>query len=349
MSDDHLSNEISVSAELTPTGVSAKAKSRTVSAFDRLIGSVIDRFTPKLERPAALTRSENARDVRISDALTDKMVEMIHADPTIAERALEQHLGSVGRRQENREAVVTLALEDLRQHPPTDEQNDSGSEKLDEDFFGRFERFAEDATSDQLRERWGRVLASEIRKPGTFSAKVMRVVDELDGSTATLFEKICEFRLGNCIPKALLPTIDYMDQTRLVSAGLIVDPGMGQSRLGYEAKDGEGNTLKMLPFGIATLGIVAPQAFAYPGAEKPPVQDHDGRPAVPIWLLTDVGHAISSILVDQEPQAFDKFIDCVAEYLKPGEVRDYRKIAGHDGLIPVRSLSRPLEPSSQEG
>lgn len=341
MSDDHLSNEISVSAELTPTGVSAKAKSRIFSALDRVIGGAIDRFTPKLEGPAALARSQNAREVRLNDALTDKMVEMIHADPAIAERALEQHLSSIGRRQENKEAVVTLALEDLSHNPPTDEQSESGPEQLDEDFLGRFERFAEDATSSQLRERWGRVLAAEVRQPGTFSAKVMRVVDELDAPTAALFERICEFRIGNCIPTAILPEVEYMDQTRLVSAGLIVDPGLGQFRVGTDVKDGSGTTLKVIPFGIASLGIVALEDFKYPKAKRPPVKDHQGRPGAPIWLLTDVGHAISSILPNNEIQAFDRFIDCVAEYLAPGEVRDYRPVPGGSGLMPVRSISRP--------
>jgi hypothetical protein len=56
--------------------------------------------------------------------------------------------------------------------------------------MNRFERFAEDASTDELRQRWGRVLSAEIRKPGTFSPKVLRIVDEIDQSTAAIFERV---------------------------------------------------------------------------------------------------------------------------------------------------------------
>lgn len=346
MSDDHLSNEISVSAELTPTGVKASAKSRTLSAIDRLVASALDRFGPKLEGPAAIARSKNAREVRIQDALTDRMVEMIHTDPSLAERALENHLGSIGRRQVNKEAVVTLALEDLTESPPSEEQSHAGPEVLDDAFLNRFERYAEDASSAQLRERWARVLSAEVRAPGTFSAKVMRTVDEMDTSTAALFERICESRLDDCIPKAILPKVNYMEQTRLVSTGLVVEPELGQVRLGYTANDASGKQIKMIPFGSATIGIVAGEGFTYPKMTEPLLQDHEGRPAMSIWLLTDVGHAISSILPSGEKIAFDRLLDSMADYLIPGEVRDYRLNAETQTWVQVKTVSRSREPEA---
>lgn len=346
MSDDHLSNEISVSAELTPTGVKAAAKSRILSAIDRIVGGAIDRFTPKLEGPAALARSNNAREVRINDALTDKMVEMIHADPALAERALERHLGSIGRRQENKEAVVALALEDLTNSPPSEEQNDAGPEALDETFLNRLERFAEDATSEQLRERWGRVLAAEIRRPGTFSAKVMRVVDELDASTALLFETVCQFRVGNVLPTSLLPEIPFIDQKRLVAADLIFDPGLGQARIGSNTEDKAGTSLRIVPFGKYNFAVVADETLALGASEASVVNDHEGKPAVAVWILTDAGHAVSSILPDNELGAFRSLVELVAEQFKGKEIREYHEQSGSDHLVMARSISRPIEPSA---
>lgn len=40
--EDHLSNEISVEASLTESGVKATAKSRLLSAIDRMFGGMID-------------------------------------------------------------------------------------------------------------------------------------------------------------------------------------------------------------------------------------------------------------------------------------------------------------------
>lgn len=328
MSDDHLSNEISVSAELTPTGVKAAAKSRILSAIDRVVGGAIDRFTPKLEGPAALARSNNVREVRINDALTDKMVEMIHADPALAERALERHLGSIGRRQENKEAVISLALEDLSQSPPNEDQNNAGPEALDDGFLNRFERVAEDATSDQLRERWARVLAAEIRQPGTFSAKVMRVVDEMDPTTASLFETTCKSRVGDALPKCLLPSLSFNELARLVTAGLLLDAATGgQLRVSTVGADNLGNPLHFLPFGDQVLGVSGQNplpSLAY--SDAAPVLVDKGNPRVPIYLLTDAGHAISSILENEEEAAFTRLVEQVATALPDVELRTYVKL-----------------------
>lgn len=39
---DHLSNELSVEASLTESGVKASAKSRFLSAIDRMLGGIMD-------------------------------------------------------------------------------------------------------------------------------------------------------------------------------------------------------------------------------------------------------------------------------------------------------------------
>jgi len=55
--EDHLSNKVSLSAGLSRTGLSAKAKSRAVAALDRFIGSAIDIPTAGLEKWAGKIRT----------------------------------------------------------------------------------------------------------------------------------------------------------------------------------------------------------------------------------------------------------------------------------------------------
>ena len=47
--EDHLSNEVSIEGQITETRLSAKAKSRAVAAFDRLIGASFDVPAAKME------------------------------------------------------------------------------------------------------------------------------------------------------------------------------------------------------------------------------------------------------------------------------------------------------------
>jgi len=69
MSEDHLSNEVSISAELTPTGVKAGAKSRLVSAIDRIAGGLFDLVNVPLERAAQKGRAKTTTDTKFIEAL----------------------------------------------------------------------------------------------------------------------------------------------------------------------------------------------------------------------------------------------------------------------------------------
>lgn len=336
MSEDHLKGEVSVSVELTPTGVKAGAKSRFISAIDLLFGNAVDLLNPKLEGIKLRERARIAQDVKLIEALGERRVQMLDQDPSYAEQVLEQQLRTSERRLENKAETVRLAIEDLRATPPTEEQNETGPEALDPDFLNRFERYAEDATTQQLRERWGRVLAAEIRTPGTFSAKVMRIVDEMDSVTARMFEQLCLHRLQNAIIACLAGELPFMETARLVGAGLIVDPTpngqliktttlldtRGDELNFFSLKNrGIGIAAKAVLFGVATVGISRSLIL------------HDRKPAVPVYVLTDEGHAISSILPSDEDGVFDRFLArAVADHPKI-EIREFQGEGGTMQLI----------------
>lgn len=314
MSDDHLGNEVSLSAELTERGVKAGAKSRTISSIDRLLGGVIDLVNVPLERSARKGRAKTDAEVAVIEALGEKQLEAIHSDPGFAARAMQQHLKVIGTRHENKAEAVRAALEDLRESPPSEEQNNSGGEQLDEAFINRWERYAEDATSDKIREKWGRILAGEIRAPGTFSNKVMRVVDEMEPTTALLFESLCVARVGITIIGCLAPLIDYVDLKRLVAAGLLVDPGeVGQICRSSEMSDGTGHKMNVITLGQVAIGIEIDQTiennrlFGIKTLSEP-LTLNEGKPAIPVYLLTDVGHAISSILTHDEMSTTARYL-----------------------------------------
>ena len=58
---DHLSNTVGARLRLSEKGISAEVKSRAVAALDRLLGSLIDIPTAKLETMAARKRVQNIR------------------------------------------------------------------------------------------------------------------------------------------------------------------------------------------------------------------------------------------------------------------------------------------------
>jgi hypothetical protein len=203
MSDDHLDKETSVGVELTETGVKAKAKSRLVAAFDRLGGNIFELVNVRMERRISRERSMIAGERKVIEAAIEYGLDRLKKDPEFAQRVAETHFRKIFHQQDNKDAVIVEAIEELRHNPVTEAEAEAGPPELNPEFMDRFERYAEDASTEQLRQKWGRVLTAEIRKPGTFSRKALRVVEELDAETARLFEKLCQSRLDDVLPKSL--------------------------------------------------------------------------------------------------------------------------------------------------
>lgn len=88
------------------------------------------------------------------------------------------------------------------------------------------------------------MLAGEIRKPGTFNPKVLRAVDELNGEDALLFESVAKYHADEALLKPLMPTLKFMDELRLVEAGLIIEPGMSNHHFRFSELTG-GNGVQM--------------------------------------------------------------------------------------------------------
>lgn len=294
---DPLSGETSVSAQVTPTGINAKAKSRFVSAVDRLAGNIVDLPNLALERWAERARARTEAERKIVEAAGAAAAKRIESDPAFADRAIDAHLSRIMRRQSNIDGVVAAALEDLQSSPPV--EADDGPAHLGEDFVERLEFYAGGATSDQLRERWGRVFAAEVRKPGTFSVKSLRLVDEIDPNTANLFERLCASRLGKCIPTRLSGGFHFPEEAALSDAGLIVTVGLGQIWNGAKVNDGGGQQFWLWSGERAAFGL---PATATPGPPRDGLlfSEQNNGVAMAIYALTDAGNAIAGIIDTDE-------------------------------------------------
>jgi hypothetical protein len=309
MSNDPLDKETSIGAELTPAGLKVNARSRFIAAVDRFCGNIVDLGNVPMERRLSRERAKIEGEKQLIEGMTRAALERMSSDPEFAERAIRNHLGTAFERQENKDGVMRHALEDLRREP----ESEDATPDLDPAFANRFERHMEDAATEQLREKWGRVLAAEIRKPGSVTPRVMRIVDEIDAETAESFEKICEWHIHQIIP-VVLSGVDARQVRKLVGAGLLTDPNLAKSFVLNEVEDSEAKYW-FAKFGGRGFGLPRDFAFAslgpfYNGRRVVPlIVEQKKPPAIPVFLLTDEGLAVSSILPDRQQLAFDAYID----------------------------------------
>lgn len=181
--EDHLSNSVSVEAALTDTGIKASAKSRFVAAVDRLLAGVFDLPAAHLEARAQLRRLETEISLARRKSLAEidlrglEEIKKLETKADIISRSKQSHILL------NKQGVILEAIEDLKSDPmPTDTDG-----AIDDDWLNLFDKYVEQSSSERLQNLWGRILAGEIRRPGSFSLTTLRVLSELDQSTASRF------------------------------------------------------------------------------------------------------------------------------------------------------------------
>jgi Protein of unknown function (DUF2806) len=273
---------------------------------------------------------------QLIEGLTKLALDRITTDHEFAERVLRNHFGIAFDRQANKDGVMRHAIEDLRRDPTAD---DAGPE-LDPLFVNRLERHAEDASTEDLREKWGRVLAVEIRKPGTISARVMRIVDELDADTARLFERLCSSRIGSAVPICLHGKLNFRQATSLEAADLVVDPFDSGHLQPFAAETINGREVWFVSFGSCAFSFPRDAPLQVLGENNLPLFVlHDRSPAIPLYLLTEAGRAVSRILPDDELATFERYLGKLRSLVPDLPITIYRPI-GTDSWEPVEPSVR---------
>ena len=190
--NDHLSNEVSVQGQITETGLSATAKSRAIAAIDRCIGAAVDVPAAKMEVWATRIRDRGRLESATYDAAVERVGGAIGSD-TAAGRLVDEVVASRIQAIANKKHVAMRAVEYLAL-PSSDveAEHDTDSTDLDADWLNYFDGYAEKASSENVRDLWARVLAGEIRRPGSFSRATLRLLAELDQRMAAWFQQETE-------------------------------------------------------------------------------------------------------------------------------------------------------------
>lgn len=93
---------------------------------------------------------------------------------------------------ENKAEITRIAFEDLGKDPETDAADapSDAPREIEDDWLNFFARAAEDKSSDELRQIFGRILSGEIKRPGSFSLRTLQFLSTLSKKDA---EEIADF------------------------------------------------------------------------------------------------------------------------------------------------------------
>lgn len=278
------SREVSIAAKLEENGIALSAKSRAVTALDRLIGSLFDMPAAYFEGVSSKKRLRDEINERLKSAQMRVAEQQIQGTPELGSILIKDVLEDRARKQANAAGVAVEAIDAMKTLPPPEGTTAGASThepeaKIDEDWMNQFTRYAEDASSEQLQQIWGRVLAGEVREPGSFSRHTLRFIAELDKETAENCELVARHAVGNWL---LNNDKWHEGELYLVSVDLrrlgIIDGGVGGPKQNFTV-DANGIA------GIAgkTWGLLV---RGTPGTKL----------AFPVFLLTRMGQQVMSLL-----------------------------------------------------
>lgn len=219
---------------------------------------------------------------RLAAAAADKAVQ----DPAVLQREMERRFGDAYDRQLNLETIVREATDHISE---TISDGDCPPEEdIEDDWRRKFTSFAEDVSNPDMQQVWARILAGEIKKPGQFSYRTLRLVSELSTKEAALVEEMSRYSFNG---DAIATFEKEWQQGQLfLKAKQFQDLGFTLDSPGESARRFiESGTDYYLPSGDL-LGLLKLPAKA------------ENTPQIPIMLLTQAGKELLPILPKPDPR-----------------------------------------------
>lgn len=202
-------------------------------AVGDLVAGAVDVPVAYFESKSQQIRTEAQALSFVTKKAAEAAAQKFEADEQLVERTINHFGQKLFKEQINREKVAAKAVEEFKNDPPT---QDSESE-IDEDWLSMFSRIAEQKSNADVQLFLAKILAGEIRKPGSYSPQTIQILSTLSQNVAQLFQRFCDVSysqaqvgitglftepFGQAGSNALAPLgLSYGSLTTLQDAGLI--------------------------------------------------------------------------------------------------------------------------------
>ncbi|SMG49162.1 Protein of unknown function [Marivirga sericea] len=193
-------------------------------SLGRLITGLVDVPVAYLEAKVQKIKSEADGLSLVTSEAAKSASKEFGVDRELVNRSVNFFGAKLLREQINRESIMEQATEDLKNDPPKEDSK----EEIDEDWLEMFSRIAETKSSKDVQLFLSKILAGEIRKPGSFGAKTIQTLSTLDQRTAQQFMKFCNVsfelpQLGNSMTCVISEPFGNPASNGLQTLGLSYD------------------------------------------------------------------------------------------------------------------------------
>ena len=137
--------------------------------------------------------------IRLIDSKNIKTESLVENDsalniPKLALRAIEIEKSEALRKEININKAILIAEDILAE----DSQQPS-NRKIEDDWLFSWRDYASNVSAVELQDLWGRILAGEIKSPGSYSLRALQFLKSLNKEEAEIISKVAQFVVDGAI------------------------------------------------------------------------------------------------------------------------------------------------------
>jgi len=172
------------------TGVPAPVRKNFIKAFGQLCTAVVDIPVAWLEGKSAEIRATTEARLQIIRKEGETISDQIIVPQEYITKASSKFAAKVIKEQINLDQITLNAANELSSNKNI-KISETPIDDISEDWLNEFENLARLKSSEDMKVVFGKILAGEIVKPGTFSIKTIKLISQLDNQAAKLFQIFC--------------------------------------------------------------------------------------------------------------------------------------------------------------
>lgn len=197
--------------------------------------------------------------------------------------------------------------------------DDVSNENIDKDWSTRFFNIVEDISNEEMQAIWGKILAEEIKRPKTYSLRLLEVLKNITKEEAEIFVKLCQYKINDSY---ILSDLDYLKSQGIKLEHLILMEELnlinrGSNKLIYSLGANNTNEIKEDIVVIGNTPIVIKQ------------NPHSNSIEIPAIIFTNIGKQLLNIIdlkhIEQS-EYIRKFVDVIKKYKNVNiyHIKDFR-------------------------
>ena len=150
-----------------------------------------------IERHLSEKKSDSDARIMVTQTVAQRISEQLDVPEEYVTLAVAKSFGNIVQEQLNLDSVFEKTQQSLQNTPQDETQPDHDIGDISDDWLNRFRESACQKSSEEAQALFSKVLAGEIRKPGSFSLRALTTLSDMDQNVAMIFKAFCSLCLVN--------------------------------------------------------------------------------------------------------------------------------------------------------